>query len=378
MKNAYRYLFVFVLLISTTGSAFSQSDEILFRRYLIISGWNGFYYGAAFDAIGEINGPGAAGIPVITAGLCALVPLITNSSRTVSSNTLLLTGHGQTLGWAHGASTAMIINGDEAFSSLNKSKFTIFMGAATSIGLGIVGHKLSLTKDWSEGRVAIYRHYGWAMPISGICLALTFSDDARLIGAVDLVSAGAGYLLADRVNRWNEFSRGDLRATQIFTALNGGLGLCIFLDSDPYDNYTSKESLWLLPAIGTLAGTGLSHLWLKDANLTPQQGMTTLYAAAGGAIMGLGVALIINSDNFTPYYVAPYICGVGAYTIAVESLMKKNRTLQSSSPVNQKGKWDFSFMPQNIYLNKMIESKGFIINGRQPVMQPLFAASLTF
>jgi len=378
MKSSLKCLIFSILFFSLTGSAFSQSDEILFRRYLISSGYNAAYYGVAFDAIFELDGPGAAGLPLIAGGVGFVIPLLSNSNKTVTSNTLLLTSHGQTLGWAHGAALATLIKGENDFESEENPKFTIFLAAASSIGLGITGHKLSKTKDWSEGRVAIYRHYGWVMPGTGVCTALAFSHNARVIAAADLVFGATGYLLADRVNRWHEFTRGEVRATQNLAVLNAALGFCIYADSEPYDDNVAGEPMWLLPAIGALAGTGLGHLWTKDANLSPQQGMTTLYASAGGAVIGLGVALMTDSEEFTPYYAIPYATSMIAYTITLESLKKKNRSVPALTDPNQKLSWNISFMPQNILMNNKIEQKGYMINGRYTGMQPLFAASCTF
>jgi hypothetical protein len=378
MKSLLKFLVSSILFVSLAGSAFSQSDEILFRRYLISSGYNAAYYGVAFDLIFELDGPGAAGLPLIAGGAGVVIPLLSNSTKTVTSNTLLLTSHGQTLGWAHGAALGAVINGYDAFGSDNRGKLTIFLAAATSIGMGITGHKLSKTKDWSEGRVAIYRHYGWVMPGTGVCAALAFSDDARVVGAADLVFGATGYLLADRVNSWHEFTRGEVRATQTLAVLNAALGFCIFAESEPYSGSASNEPMWLLPAVGALAGTGLGHLWTKDANFSIQQGMTTIYASAGGAIIGLGLALMIDSKEFTTYYAIPYVTSMAAYAITVESLKKKNRNVPALSDLNQKGNWNFAFMPQNVFVNNKIGQKGYMINGRYAGMQPLFAASCTF
>ena len=112
-------------------------------------------------------------------------------------------------------------------------------------------------------------------------------------------------------------------------------------------------------------------------NLTPKQGLQTAYATTGGAILGFGFALLTGSDNITPYYVIPYITGLGAYTIVVESMRMKNKT-QGFIPKHQKNNWEIAFMPQNMFLNSKISNNGYLLNGRITGMQPLFAASLRF
>jgi hypothetical protein len=105
--------------------------------------------------------------------------------------------------------------------------------------------------------------------------------------------------------------------------------------------------------------------------------MTTVYAASGGALIGLGIALLINSDQVTPWYLIPYATGLGSFTLAVEMLKKRNAT-QAFLPVKNKGSWNFALMPQNLYLNNKMQNNGFMTNGRLVGMQPVFAASLTF
>lgn len=378
MKKVIRILFAAVLFFCViTQSTNAQSDDILFRRHLISSGWNALFYGVAGDIIFEIDGAAAAGLPLITAGAGVVIPLLANSSKTVTSNQLLLTSHGQTMGWAHGAALGFLINGNDAFDTEGKGKLTIGLAALGSMGLGILGNQLGKTKDWSEGQVALYRHYGWLMPFTGFSVCAAFSDDARVFGAADLASGAAGYLLAHQVYKWHEFTRGDIRATQALTAMNGALGYCIFIDSELDNEASFSRPGWLIPAAGMLAGTAAGHLWLKGANFTPQQGMTTIYAAAGGIIVGSGVALIVNSDDFTTNYLIPYGAGMAAYTFAVISLKKKNAG-SAFLPGSKAGNWDFAFMPQNLYLNNKIEQRGYMINGRQVGLQPLFAASLNF
>jgi hypothetical protein len=379
MKKLVRLSVVFALLLSIAGQTLhSQSDEVLFRRHLIVSGWNGLLYGSAFDYIFGINGTAAAGLPIITAGACVAVPLFSNSSKTITSNQLMLSSHGQTLGWAHGFALGALINGNNAFETEGKAKLSVGLGAVTSIGLGILGNSLGKTKDWSEGRVALYRHYGWIMPATGFCVSAAFSDDYRFFGASDLVFAAGGYLLADQVNKWHEFTRGEVRATQVMAVMTGALGLCIFSDSQiDNDLSTFNRKGWLIPAVGTLAGTAAGHLWLKDSNLTASQGMTTVYAATAGVIIGIGIDLIASSDDFTLNYMIPYATGMGAFAFAVTKLKNKNAG-QTSLRLNKRGDFDFAFMPQNLLLNNKIEQNGFKLYGRQVGMQPLFAASFTF
>ena len=359
-----------VILVQTTRG----QDDILFRRYLINSGINGFFYGVAVDIIAESSGGATAGIPIISAGASALIPLMTNSTRTITPNSLVLSTHGKAIGWLHGFSLATLIGGENAWNG-NNYKLTVGLGVVSSISLGIVGNSLGKSASWTEGQVALYRHYGWIMPLSGISLLAAISDEPRLWGASDLVFAAGGYFLADKVYMNYPYTRGDVRSLQVISVLNGGLGLGILTDLSSRNAF-SRGNL-VFPAVGILSGTLIGQAWLKNANLTPKQGIQTAYAATGGALLGFGIALLVQSDNLTPYYVIPYITGLSAYGIALESMKKINRETAFLSD-KKKNNWEIAFMPQNLFLNSKMENKGYYINGNYIGMQPLFSASVKF
>jgi hypothetical protein len=380
MKNGIRFSVVTLFVICLAGKPVlaQQSDEMLFYKFIAMSAWNGVYYGLAADHIFEIDDMKAAtAIPVITAGTLALIPLFTNETRTITSNQLLLQGHGQLIGWAHGGSLALLINGDDSFDE-GKSKLTVGLAALGSIGLGITGRQLATRMDWSEGRVALYRHYGIAGPLTGVFTCLTISDDARAIAGSVLIFGAGSYLLADRVNRWHEFTRGEIRATQALTLMNGGLAFCILADIEPDE---PPNPSFILPALGIVAGTAWGHAWLKDSNLTPQQGMTTLYAAGLGSLIGLGLAILVNpedADFNASYYLLPYSTGMACYSYAVWKLKNKNAALGYQPADKSKGKWDFALMPQNLYLNNKLIENNNLLNNRYFGMQPVFSAFCTF
>lgn len=338
------------------------------------SGINGFFYGVAIDIIAESQGGASAGIPVISAGVSALIPLVTNSTKTITPNSLVLSAHGKAIGWLHGFSLATIIGGENAWN-VDNYKLTVGLGAVSSISLGIIGNSLGKNADWTEGRVALYRHYGWIVPLSGISLLAVISDEPRLWGASDLVFAAGSYFLADKVYKNYPYTRGDVRSLHVISFLNGGLGLGILADLSSRHEF-SRGNL-IFPAFGILSGTLIGQAWLKNANLTPKQGVQTAYAATGGALLGFGLALLVQSDNLTPYYVIPYVTGLGAYGIALESMKKKNREAAYISD-KKKNNWDIAFMPQNLFLNSKIHDKGYFINGNYVGMQPLFSASIKF
>lgn len=374
MNKTIRHSLLVVIFFVLYVSSSSAQDEILYRRHLINSGINGLFYGLAFDDIAGIDGAPAAGVAVISTGTSILIPVLSNSAKTITPNSMILSNHGKLIGWVHGFALATLIGGENAWNETNKN-LTLSMGIASSIGLGILGNSLGKSMSWTDGQVALYRHYGWVMPLTGISIAASFSDSPRLYGASVITFGAVGYLLADRVYHYYPYTRGDVRATQVLTVFNGGLGFGILADKE--DRGSSSQADILFPAIGVITGTVIGHLWTKDANLSPKQGLQTAYAATGGSILGLGIALLTNSQKITPYYVIPYITGMGTYAFILERMKKINKT-EGFLQEDKKTNWQFAFMPQNLYLNSRISNGGLLKNGRIIGMQPFFAASLKF
>ena len=372
-KNFAISVFV-VLILAFNNANVRGQDDLLFKKHIVFSTLNGLYYGIAIDIITEAKGGAVAGIPIITAGVAGVIPVIANSSRTISQSSLVLSDHGSRIGWLHGFALATLIGGDNAWND-NNYKLSVGLGALTSIGLGIVGNSIGKKYELSEGAAGLYRHYGWIGPFTGISLMAATTDNSRFYGAADLLFGAGGYLLASEINKSHEFTAGDIRATQVLALLNGELGFGISTVRAESINVKRSDILW--PAIGLLSGSLVSHVWLKDAGFTQHQGMLTAYAASGGALIGLGIAMITESDKPAPYFFIPYATGLAAYAYAVETLKKKN-IIQGSATTGKKGKWDLAFMPQNIILNKSIYRDISSGSGSFYLMQPLFSASYKF
>jgi len=378
MKNKINSFIIFLIVFFLATYNSSAQEEILFRRHIINSGVNGLFYGGAIDIIAELDEGAAAGVPLITAGGSMLLPLITNRKREIDYDALVLNNHGKSIGWVHGAALATLVGGEKAWVSdaSNNYKYSVGLAALTSIGMGILGNSLARNNDWTEGQVELYRLYGWVMPLTGFSIMASFTEEPRLFGASALVFGAGGYLLADRVNNWHEYTRGDMRATQVLTVLNMGLGWGIFADCvDNMDEFNNPY--WLIPAAGALGGTLAGHLWLKNKSLTPRQGMLTVYAASGGAILGIGIAAITESENITPYYLIPYATGLAAYAVTVE-LLGRNNNSQSFLPLNKKNNFNFTLMPQSLLMNNLVQNNDHFVNHGPLGMQPLFVASLKF
>ena len=167
--------------------------------------------GQVFTFFGLTSSGAQIGIPLLAAGASTLIPILTLKDKYVTYNSLALSRHGKAIGLYQGAALGLLFTGDE----VNDGKLIIGIATLSSIGLGRLGYNLGRDKTWSQGRVALYAHYGFLMPLEGLAVDLAFNLDNARAYAADIPGVRCrGYLLADRIARWNDFTKGDVRSTR--------------------------------------------------------------------------------------------------------------------------------------------------------------------
>jgi hypothetical protein len=346
-----------------------QGDRSVYIQHLLYSGYYGMYYGAAANFIFNMDGPGAVGLPFVTAGVSTLIPMLTLEKKQVTTNSLLLAGHGKLAGAFHGFALGTMITGDN--SSLSSQKLRISMATISSIAMGRLGFKLGERKSLSQGQVALYRHYGLLMPLEGLALGAAFeSDNPRVYSGLAMAFGAGGYLMANQIGKMHDFSRGDVIGMQTFSVLNAWLGLGIATDVG-----MEHGAVALIPASLALGGTLMGQRLYRDVHLSAQQGRYILYGASGGALIGFGLALMVQADEFTPVYVVSYLTGLTSYLLFSNKFILENNTRRLLD--QSMSKWDFNLSPQNIFYAKKMGR----IQSMNPSLYPtppLFTATLRF
>ena len=346
-------------------------EKSAYTNYVISSGIFGLIYGINTVTFFKMNEKGVGAIPLLTAGASTLIPLLTIKDRKVTYNSLKLSLHGKTLGLFQGMALSLVITGENT----KNGKLLLGLSTLTSIGMGQLGYVLGRDQPWSQGRAALYTFYGTLMPLEGLALTAAFkTEDPRIYGLAFLAGGAGGYVLADRVNQWNNFTPGDIKSTKALTAISAMLGFGIA--SDIAENSGGDLTLMLIPAATALGGAIGSHYWLRDVRLTNQQGRNTALATTGGAITGFGVISLFNSESITANYLVPFLTGFSSYAILVHLYKKINQ--QQYLKAEKENRWKFDFMPQNILINQKL---GKIINtdpGRQPLFLPALSVSYKF
>ena len=357
-----------------------SGERSTYTKYLVASGAYGFLYGVAADAIFEIyEDASSAGFPLVLAGASSIIPMFSIKDKKVPVNSFLLSMHGKAIGAFQGAALGMLFTGNNVGEFRNSGKFTLGLATVSSIAAGRLGYYLGRTEPWTEGRVSLYSHYGWLMPLEGLALVGAFeSEDVRVYAAFSLIFGAGGYGIANRVANGCNYTRGDVTAIQAITLLNAGLGFGIMSDIIAEGDANSSAVI-LFPAIGALGGTLVGQRWLKNAMLTNQQGRNALLAASGGALIGEGLALTFNFESITSYYLIPYITGMATYSLLIEKYRHKNITTYRNP--EKTGRWNVNLMPQNIILNQKLASSRMMQSGHYNnrfKMLPAFSATYCF
>lgn len=348
-------------------------ERSMYSQYLWTTGTFGFLYGAAAVYVFGLESEEAiVAVPLLTAGTSVLIPMLTMKDKNVTYNSLNLSLHGKAMGLFQGAALGVLMVGD----NVEDGKLLFGLSTLSSIGLGRLGYVLGRDKPWSEGRVALYNYYGTIMPFEGLAIMGSMQIEApRVYAATSLAFGAAGYFIADRVANWNDFTKGDIRATQTLASMNGLLGLFIMSDLSANEEELTPGSI-LLPAIGVLGSTIAGHFWLKDARLTDQQGRNTAFASAAGVAIGLGLTALVSPETPTPYYIVSYITGMTSYALVVNKYKKVNKL--TTFDLKRSNNWNINLMPQNILLNKQLAKYVPIEPGKRQGWLPAFSASIRF
>jgi len=347
-----------------------SGERSTFTKYVISSGIWGFFYGSAADYVVGVEGPGAAGFPLVAGGLSAIIPVLSSKDKRVTTNSLNLSLQGRGVGAFQGAMLGFLFVGDNGTDGTDK--LIVGLSVASSITLGRIGYNLGRTKDWSQGRVALYGHYAWLVPLESMAVLSAMKvDNSRVLALGSLAGCAGGYLIANRIANRHDYTRGDIISMQTLTLMNAGLGASIY-----FDIQDKGAAAILVPAAGALAGTLLGQEWMRNAHLTNQQGRNIALSTTAGVVVGFGVDILASIDETPFVYIIPYLTGMLAYTLTAENYRVKNigKPLASYSKHN----FQFSFTPQNILINNKFISSGHYTPYSRQQLLPAFSAVIRF
>ena len=339
------------------------------KKYSLYNGFYGFIYGmsAAIIISEEIQEEpaGVYALPFLTSGFSMLWPLM-NKPRyaNLPYSSVMLARHGKAVGLLHGASLGLAIFGDQPSSSAE----IIAPMVIGSIGLGELGFQLGKKKNWSEGQIATYQYYGVLGPlVTSLGMISAGVEQGRPFGIAIPVSGIAGYWIGGQIFKKYHFTRGDMLAASSFSmyAASAGLGAIQL-----------KEEIEMLAPLATLiAGTWINHALLRDKKLSVKQGWNINYASGAGAMIGVGISLLVLSETHNAYFL---LSSAGGMIGWLAGLSAQTRNPERNSGIMRdswKSNLSLQFTPENYLLNK----RGIVASGRKLYTDlPVFQLSVSF
>lgn len=358
-----------------TEKPLPQTDEFEWRsRDKMVNALYGVYYGLTFAAIAEIDNAAAVGIPLITGGLWLLGPAINKEKYEGITQTTIRAGNtGKLMGLGYGLSLGLAIAGDNS-----DGKLALFLSSAGSIALGEIGFQTQKRNDISEGRVEMFRHYGFLGPWVAVAgnIALTNEQSTRSIGVTLLTGGVAGMAIGNRVGKRYAYTGGDVQVISSLSLVSTGLGFAAVAEAIDENN---SNALILLPAAGSIAGTILGQRMIKGVYLTRRQGSFVNLAAGGSALISLGILTLVEPSSLTAWIAVPSVAGLVAHQIAFRSLKKENllKGVQGSRMKRNNWRLSMNLAPENYFINQRMVNHETRFSRNAPVSNPIVKIKLS-
>lgn len=348
------------------------------RDRFVNSVW-GIYYGASLSVIAELDGASAVGIPLITGGLWMLGPAMNPKKyEGITQTTVNASNSGKFLGAVYGWSLALAVAG-EADSDVF-SKLGLGISTVGSIGLGEWAFQTQKKKNVSAGRVELIRHYGLLGPlVGGAVLASTETENANLVGVGLLAGAGAGLLVGNKASKAYDYTQGDVNVISSLSLISTGLGFALISDA-VINGSNPSNALILVPAATAVTGTLLGQRMVRGVHLTKRQGSTISLSSVGGALVGVGILALIETDSPVAWLGVPSALALVMHQ-AVFTKYKKDNLVNGLGSIQHQGKKvavSMKLMPENYFVRKQISPERMLNNPSLAAANHLVNISLKF
>ncbi len=360
----------------TTFKSEITKEEFEWRpRDRFLNSLYGIYYGASLVYILDIENAAAAGIPLITGGLWLLGPVINPKKyEGITRSTVRANNTGKFLGLLYGGSLGLMLGGE----SENSDKLILGLSTIGSIALGEVGFQLQKKRNYSDGHIEMIRHYGIISPWIGTSLLIsTEVDNANLAGAALLAGGAAGLLVGHNVSKRYDYTRGDVDAISSLSVISTGVGFALMVESF---NENGSSSLFLIPAAGTILGTIVGQKQVKGAHLTKKQGSTINLSTGGAALIGLGIAALVETEAPTVLIGIPSGLALLTHQLLFHKYKKDNllRGFEGRNRRNYNFHFSMNVMPENYFINQKFPVRNYSPGSNSPIANPLVKLKLRF
>lgn len=337
----------------------------------------GLYYGVTLIVITNPNIQLAAGVPLITAGLWQLGPVLNPKKyEGIDATTMRAAGGGKILGLGYGLALGFAVGG----SSSDNANLTLGLSTLGSIGLGEAAFQIQKRRKYSEGYVELMRHYGFLGPAVGLLTSISMNNDnANVAGASALLGGIGGLYLGSLAAKKYDYTLGDVYAVRSLTWIYAGIGFSVA--GQVAEGGDRNRELFLLPAATAVAGTILGQRMVKGVNLTSRQGSTLNLAAGGAALIGLGLVTSLKAESVGAVVGVPSVLALVTHHLVFHKYKVTNakKKIELGSFSKYPSHMSLQVTPENYFVNQKQNPDRLVMsNGRPVISNSIVAINFTF
>jgi len=336
-----------------TGDTY-KSEEFEWRvQDRALNALYGFWYGSSLMVIMEPQGPAAIGVPLLTGGMWLLGPAINhNKYDGITRSTIRLSNTGKLFGLGYGAALGLLV-----VNTGSEDSYKTILGLSTvgSIALGEIGFQYQKRNNITPGHIEMLKHYGVLGGGVGLATAIALeSESSNVYGGLILAGGIAGILAGNKQAGMYNYTRGDVNAISSLTLASAGLGLAVAVEAiENMDSENFRTWPFIIPAITSLASTGIGQWQVKNVHLTRKQGSTIQLSTVGSGLIGLGLVAILESESPAMYIGIP--SGLALLTQQIVFKGYKNQNLTQKAQMENDSKrvgFSVDIRPENYFINE--------------------------
>jgi len=323
----------------------------------------GYYGWVVPEALNINNEKLGVATYMFSAGAGFIIPYLATKNRSVTNAAATLAVYGATRGILHGHLLAHTLNEQPS----SRQSFTTSM--LVSISESFLDYQLATRRHYSTGRVETMGVTGDFGLLLGAYFGIFnhyFNDDiGRKASASMLAGSGLGFWTGKLLSDKYTYSRGDARVLESITLLGAYIPLSLVRLTN-----TNNEKIYIGSSfLGTLAGIGLAHYWLRDKNFSYSHGVFVELGELTGGLLGFGLAYIATPDNVDRSKIYMNASAIGA--TAGFLLMYKSFVSAARIKSDKLSSFNFSLHPESL-LGLMIK------NEQKELRLPVASLSIRF
>jgi len=302
--NALRNKVTELVSIHSPQSFYNQDgrSEFLWGTTLMSLG----YWGWAVPYVLGMDGTGAAGMYLISAGAGFFIPYMLTQNTNLTKGTARFSIYGGYTGLGHGALLGLLLLDNPDFRT------TLTIMSLTSIAEMIVNYNIAKNYNFTLGRAGGISNFTSFFSFYGMLTPLLFDDVSTKGWALStLLSTGVGYGVGAIMARDGHYGDGDPAILANCGFFGAALPLSIFA-------LTANNKLDGKLVVGTtifssLAGLVIGDILTRKVDFSESQGTYLSLGTLGGALIGGGIGLLISSgdQNGDTYRAIPLLALAG-------------------------------------------------------------------